>query len=171
MFPLAIATTLSLLLPTPPIAAALPQAIPVERPFSPAHPFRGQHADLIDKAATVPASFRSWAKCVVHRESGGTLTDRTSGLRALNSSYHQGRFQFSRDGNHGGPYRVRDQLVDAGLSRQDAREVRIYLSGRPIWKWPAGDQDALFIEAVQQGGSHHWSLRGSSCEALRHTAP
>jgi hypothetical protein len=62
---------------------------------------------------------------------------------------------------------VKDRLVRSGLPKGKAREVRVYLSARPIERWPALYQHVGFAEVMDRGGSRHWALAGSSCERLR----
>lgn len=147
-------------------AAAM--AIPADvsdREWAVHRPSRGVHASAVRDAATFPAGIRSWASCVIDRESGGTLDDRSSGVGARNpSSSASGRWQFlNNDWNHGLPYMVRDRLVDHGMSKADAREVRIWLQQRPISQWPGWYQDIGFLEVVERGGRHHWNGGGHSC--------
>lgn len=133
-----------------------------DREWAVSRPNRGAPR-AVAAAATVPPRYRTWAACVLDRESGGTLADPTSGAGALNGggSGAQGRWQFMPAWNHGGPYMVRDRLVRHGMTPRTARTVRVYLSGRPIHRWPGVYQDALFNEAVTRGGAFHWS--GHTC--------
>lgn len=116
-------------------------------------------------AASFPRNLVSFASCVIDRESGGTLNDRTSGMGARNpSSSASGRWQFlNNDWNHGLPYMVRDRLVRHGMSKAQAREVRIYLQKRPIYRWPGWYQDIGFLEVIERGGRHHWNGGSHSC--------
>jgi Fe-S cluster biosynthesis and repair protein YggX len=56
--------------------------------------------------------------------------------------------------------------VQFGMPFQQAKRVRVYLSGQPIHKWPGELQDVLFNEVIERGGWRHWSLGGSPCNAL-----
>jgi len=127
-------------------------------------PNRGdsRSATIVQRAATFPPSLVSWASCVIDRESGGNLIERQSGVQALNGegSGAQGRWQFMPPWNDGGPYMVKDRLEQFGMPHKDAKEIRIYLSSRPIWKWNGWYQDILFIEANERGGSFHWDGPG-----------
>lgn len=128
-------------------------------------PSRGVHASVVRDAATFPRSIRSWAACVLDRESGGTLDRRTSGQGARNpSSSASGRWQFlDRSWRRGLSFMVRDRLVEHGLPRAQAREVRIWLGKRPISTWPGVYQDIGFLEVVSRGGKHHWNGGSHSC--------
>jgi len=134
------------------------------REWAASRPQRGNSrtAVVVERAATFPAPIRSWAACVLERESGGSLHERQSGSGAMNTegSGAQGRWQFLQSWNHGGPYMVRDRLVQFGLSPAQAREIREYLSGRPISQWHGYWQDILFIEVNERGGSFHWDGPG-----------
>jgi hypothetical protein len=124
---------------------------------------------VVRSAATVPARWRAFARCVLARESGATLERPQSGAGARNpSSSASGRWQFLQ-GSWGRslPYMVRDQLVQHGMPKAQARKVRVYLQSIPISRWPGLYQDMGFIEVVERGGSHHWRLAGSACEAYR----
>jgi len=68
---------------------------------------------------------------------------------------------------HGGPYNVRERLLQFGATRTQAKAVRVYLTGLGrIEKWPALYQRIAFAEALDDGIWHHWSLTGSRCNAL-----
>lgn len=142
---------------------------PVDREWAVNRPTRGSSlmVNTIARAATPPPSVYDWAACVLDRESGGTFDRRQSGTGALNTSGHQGRWQFSRNWNHGGPYMVRDRLIQFGMPAKQAREVRLYLSARPIYRWHGFYQDILFNEAVERDGSHHWAFGGGACDSMR----
>lgn len=128
-------------------------------------PSRGAHGSVVRDAATIPRSLRSWAACVLDRESGGTLDRRSSGQGARNpASSASGRWQFlDRSWRRGLSFMVRDRLVEFGLPRSQARAVRAYLSARPISEWPGWYQDIGFIEVVSRGGKHHWNGGSHSC--------
>lgn len=125
-------------------------------------PSRGAHASAVRKAATFPASIRSWAACVLDRESGGTLDRRSSGQGAANPvSSARGRWQFLDNSWRSGlAYMVRDRLVRFGMPKAQAREVRIWLQQRSIAQWPGWYQDIGFLEVTSRGGRHHWNGPG-----------
>lgn len=116
-------------------------------------------------AATVPRSLRPWAACVLNRESGGTLNDRTSGQGARNPvSSASGRWQFlDTSWRSGLSFMVRDRLIRFGMPKAQAREVRLYLGARPISEWHGLWQDIGFLEVMARGGKHHWSGGSHSC--------
>ena len=58
---------------------------------------------------------------------------------------------------------VRDRLVEFGMPRPAARQVRLYLGARPISAWPGWYQDIGFLEVVERGGRHHWNGGSHSC--------
>lgn len=146
------------------IAAALIHTDSTDREWAIQRPSRGIHASAVREAATFPPSLRPWAACVLDRESGGTLDDRTSGQGARNpSSSAQGRWQML-DGSgwrDGGAWMVRDRLIDSGMPRAAAADVREFLASTPIYRWPGLYQDVAFIESVERGGAGHW--RGHTC--------
>lgn len=113
-------------------------------------------------AAAFPPGIVSFAQCVLRRESGGTLSDRQSGVSARNpSSSAAGRWQFLNNAwNDGLPFMVADRLVRFGASQREAREVRKYLQSIPIWEWHGYWQDIGFLEVVHRGGKHHWNGPG-----------
>lgn len=126
-------------------------------------PSRGAHSRVVAEAARIPNGIRDWAACVIDRESGGTLDRIQSGVGARNpSSSASGRFQFlDRSWRRGLSFMVRDRLVEFGMPRADARQVRTYLAARPIYQWHGYWQQIGFVEVVQRGGAFHW--RGHSC--------
>lgn len=152
--------------PTPaPVAPQSAEKKDSGREWALNRPSRGVHASVVRDAATIPRSLRPWAACVLDRESGGSLDDRSSGVGARNpSSSASGRWQFlDRSWRDGLAYMVRDRLVDHGLPHRQAREVRVWLQQRPISEWPGWYQDIGFLEVVQRGGRHHWSGGSHSC--------
>jgi hypothetical protein len=122
-------------------------------------PTRGAQPSAVRKAATFPPSIRSFAACVIHRESKGTLDQRQSGSGARNgSSSAQGRWQFlNNDWQHSLPWHVRDRLVQFGMSKAEANKVRRYLDRREIATWDGLWQDIGFIETMERGGKFHWN--------------
>lgn len=161
---------LTIALPLPPSTTVTTPPIPLlsaassdsARAWSANRPNRGESrsASIVKRAATFPPAITDWASCVIDRESGGNLVERQSGVRAYNPSGAQGRWQFMSPWNHGGPYMVRDRLVQFGMPKADAREVREHLSSHPIVEWNGWWQDILMIEAVERGGAFHWDGPG-----------
>lgn len=146
------------------LGAALEVATDNDRELVVERPSRSVSA--VRDASRIPSAWRSFAACVLKRESGATLDRPQSGAGARNpSSSASGRWQFLQ-GSWGRslPYMVADQLVDHGLPRAEARKVRKYLQGLPIHRWPGVYQDMGFIEVVQRGGWAHW--RGATCDGL-----
>jgi hypothetical protein len=175
MFVPAIVLSLSLLMPAPPAPTVMPTATPVSAPsarsdddrreWAVQRPSRGVHARVVVEAATFPRSIRRWAGCVLDRESGGTLDRRTSGQGARNPvSSASGRWQFlDNSWRRGLSFMVRDRLVEHGMPRARAREVRLWLERRHISEWPGILQDIGFLEVVERGGRHHWNGGSHSC--------
>ena len=131
-------------------------------------PHKGTHATAVREAAVVPAKWMRFAKCVAYRETGVTnLNNRQSRENALNArSSASGRWQFlDTQWRRGGSFMVRDRLIDHGMSKQQAKEVRRTLGDTPIRKWDGWFQDVLFNEVIARGGWTHWS-GGKGCNAL-----
>lgn len=61
------------------------------------------------------------------------------------------------------PYMVKDRLVQFGMPKAQARDVREYLSTRPIQKWPGWYQDIGALEVLERGGRHHWNGGSHPC--------
>ena len=140
------------------VALALPATD--DREWAVARPSRSVSA--IRQAATVPPRWQRFEACVVERESGGSPTARNPRSSA------QGLYQFlDRSWRSGLAYMVAGRLRDNGASGPQARAVREWLQRNEIATWPAVYQDIGFIEVVARGGSYHWRLDGSRCEALR----
>ena len=120
---------------------------------------------LVQKAAEFPRSIRGFASCVLDRESGGSLSDRTSGMGARNpSSSASGRWQFlNNNWQHSLPWMVKDRLIRFGMPKDQASQVRTYLDSREIATWHGYWQDIGFIEVMARGGRHHWSGGSHSC--------
>lgn len=143
--------------PAPPLLSASSS-----REWAIQRPSRGAHASAVREAATFPRSLRPWAACVIDRESGGTLDERTSGQGAANpASSARGRWQFlDNSWRRGLAFMVKDRLVEHGMPKQQAKQVRIWLQQRSIAQWPGWYQDIGFIEVVERGGRHHWNGPG-----------
>lgn len=147
------------------VGAALEAATDSDREWAVARPDRSVSA--VRAASTAPTRWRSFAACVLHRESGATLDRPQSGVGALNASGAAGRWQFMPNWRHGLPYMVKDRLVRYGVGNQQATRVRVWLSAHPIHQWPGVYQDMGAFEVLERGGAYHWRLAGSSCEADR----
>ena len=133
-----------------------------DRELSVARPSRSVSA--VRDASAVPSRLVRWASCVLDRESGGTFDRRQSGAGALNTggSGAAGRWQFMPAWRNGLPYMIKDRLVQFGMPRSQARQVRVYLSEvRYIHKYPGIYQDIAMLEVVERGGAFHWD--GHSC--------
>jgi len=63
------------------------------------------------------------------------------------------------------PFKVADRWLAA--RDEEKRNVRTYLRAHEIAAWPATYQTIGFVAVVSAGGSYHWRLAGSSCEAWR----
>jgi hypothetical protein len=108
---------------------------------------------------------RSWAACVLARESGGTLDRPWSGAGAVNTagSSAQGRWQLLDTAwrvNGGIHFIVARRLAAFGMPAPQVRAVREYVRRTPIYRWPAPLQDVAFIQIVTEGGAHHWAGPG-----------
>lgn len=113
---------------------------------------------IVDAAAVSPMP--KFSACVVKRESGGTLEDKTSGVRARNreaGSSASGRWQFiDRDWRRGLSYMVADRLRQFGMPAREARTIRVRLSRKSIDLWPGALQDVGHAEVLERGGWFHW---------------
>lgn len=141
------------------LAADNDRELVVERP--------SRSVAVVRNSSRIPSAWRSFAACVLKRESGATLDRPQSGAGARNTSGSSasGRWQFLQSSwGRSLPYMVADQLVDHGLPRSQARQVRKHLQSIPIHRWPGVYQDMGFIEVVQRGGWAHW--RGATCNGL-----
>lgn len=133
-----------------------------ERKINLQRPSRGYMRSPIREAAEVPARYKTWATCVLRRESGGVLHNKQSREDARNgSSSASGRWQFLSAWQRGGSFMVRDRLVQFGVPKKNAKRVRQYLGNKPIYQWDGFFQDILFNEVVERGGAHHWD--GHTC--------
>lgn len=129
-------------------------------------PSRGTWAGPVRASAAVPSRWRSFAECVLRRESGGVLHNKQSREDARNgSSSAAGRWQFLQAWQRGGSFMVRDRLIQFGMPNGKAREVRIHLGAKPIYQWDGWYQDILFNEVVERGGWTHWT-GGAGCNSL-----
>jgi hypothetical protein len=133
-----------------------------DRAVSLEQPSRGSHASVIREAAKVPAKHRSFASCVLDRESGGTLDRIQSGVGAKNpNSTASGRWQFlDSQWREGLSFMVRDRLVQFGMPNDDARTIRQQLSTQPIYEWHGYWQQIGFVEVITRGGEQHWKGHG-----------
>ena len=121
-------------------------------------------------AAQIPHDWHTFAECVLDRESGATLDDPTSGLRAKNPrSSASGRWQFLDNAwRHGLAHMVAERLHDHGMPWREAKAERKKLRAKPIRYWPAWAQDAGFAAVIDTpNGWKHWHLPGSPCNTLR----
>ena len=115
---------------------------------------------IIDAAAVSPMP--KFSACVVKRESGGTLADKTSGVRARNheaGSSASGRWQFLDRAwriNGGLHYMVAERLRQFGMPAREARTIRVTLARTPIHLWPGALQDVGHAEVLERGGWFHW---------------
>ena len=148
------------------IMGAALEAVSEPREVALHRPTRGAHAGAVREAATPPPKWAGFARCVLRRESGAVLGNRQSREDARNgSSSAAGRWQFLSAWQHGGSFMVRDRLVQFGMPKAQAREVRKHLGQRPIYKWDGWWQDVLFNEVVERGGWTHWT-GGGGCNRL-----
>lgn len=135
-----------------------------DREWAANRPSRGSYSRVVVKAATPPPRLLRWASCVLDRESGGTFDRRQSGAGALNGggSGAAGRWQFMPAWRNGLPYMIKDRLVQFGMPKKQARQVRIYLSNlHYINRYPGLYQDVAMLEVVERGGAFHWD--GHTC--------
>lgn len=139
----------------------------LERTVDIKKPAAGAFGEQIESAARVPKKWRPFARCVLDRESGGTLERKNSGEGARNPrSSASGRWQFlDNNWRSGLAHMVRERLVDHGMPKSHAKEVRMELKSKPINKWDGHWQDIGFVAVIQEGGWYHW--RGHSCNGLR----
>lgn len=145
--------------PAPVTAAGVSGEWRVQRP--------NRSSSVIRAAATVPARWRSFAVCVLHRESGATLDRPQSGAGARNShSSASGRWQMldASGWRVGGAHMVRTRLIRFGATRIQARAVYRYLAATPIYRWHGTWQDIAAFESLEAGGWRAWS--GARCNGL-----
>ena len=88
-------------------------------------------------------------------------------MRARNPrSSAQGRWQFLNSSwNEPLGYIVADRLKDKGVPKSVAKEIRIELQSKPIYKWHGYFQDVGFVAVVTDGGWQHWN--GHTCNGKR----
>jgi len=126
-------------------------------------------AGPIQQAAVIPVEHRAFAACVSERESHGNYraVNRDEQGRKQPSSA-RGRWQFIQsDWGHGLPFMVADRLVQFGMPRRDARQIRKQMAAKPIDKWTPVLQDIGFVAVVtHDGGWRHWALKNSRCNSL-----
>jgi hypothetical protein len=120
-------------------------------------------------AATVPAHWRAFARCVLKRETGGVLANSQSREDAVNrsGSSASGRWQMldASGWRTGGAWLVYKRLRHVGIAGDEAHRVRRYLSHTPIHHWDGSFQDMAFIQSVLEGGWFHWR-NGGPCDQL-----
>ena len=173
--------SLSLLLPMPPVptveakssstsqmtVTTVASTADGQREWAANRPNRGasRSVSVVLQAAAVPPSLVSFARCVLERESGGSLDRVQSGAGARNpASSAAGRWQFlDRSWRKGLSFMVRDRLGRFGLPKAQAREVRVWLAAHPIYQWHGLYQDAGFLEVIDRGGRHHWNGGSHAC--------
>ena len=139
---------------------------PKARSFSPSQPTRSAWAmPVLRKASAVPQRYLSFARCVLDRESGGTLERIQSGAGARNpASSAQGRWQFlDHSWRPGLSHMVVERLEKFGLPKADGKKVRAWLASHPIAEWHGYYQDTGFVAVVLAGGRHHWNGGSHSC--------
>jgi hypothetical protein len=133
----------------------------IDREVSLHQPSRGAYSSAVREAARVPDRWRAYAECVLRRESGGVLHNKQSREDARNpTSSAQGRWQFLQAWQHGGSFMVRDRLVQYGMPKDQARQVREWLGSHQIADWDGYWQDILFNEVIERGGKKHWNGPG-----------
>lgn len=135
-----------------------------DRQWAVNRPSRGMHASVVQQASRIPSRWTRWAHCVSQRESGGSYTARNP------SSSAQGRWQLldrswrQQGGIH---FIVSKRLKEFGMPTGVRKVVRDYLHRTEIARWPGPYQDIAAIQIWEDGGSFHWRLAGSACEAYR----
>lgn len=141
----------------------------LERSVDMKTPTAGAFAEQIESAARVPKKWRPFARCVLDRESGGTLEQKNSGEGARNPrSSASGRWQMldGQGWRTGAAWMVQKRLVEFGVPKPHTKEVRLELRSKPIHKWDGHWQDIAFIASVTEGGWFHWR-NGGRCDGLR----
>lgn len=116
-----------------------------------------QNHAILTAAATPPKGLTQWSKCVLKRETGAVLHNKTSRQDAKNkTSSASGRWQFLNAWQKGLPYMVKERLMDKGMTHTDSKKVRMQLSAKPIREWPGIYQDIGAFEVMERGGFYHW---------------
>ena len=136
------------------------------RSFNPSQPTRSAWAmPVLRGAAAIPRHWVPFARCVLDRESGGTLERIQSGAGARNSSSSaSGRWQFLDSQWRGGlSHMVTERLVKFGLPKADGKKVQRWLASHPIADWHGYYQDTGFVSVVLAGGRHHWNGGSHAC--------
>ena len=157
--------------PTPPPALLGGGVLPSDRAWSVERPSRGVAGGPVRRASQIPAWMRSWAGCVLARESGGTLDRPWSGAGARNPSPNssaQGRWQLLDTAwrvNGGIHFIVARRLAAFGMPAPQVRAIRDYVRRTPIHRWPAPLQDIAFVQIVTEGGARHWAGPGCGLPA------
>jgi hypothetical protein len=130
-------------------------------------PMSGGYTDDIVAAAFIPEKWRPFSKCVLGRESGGTLTKKNSGEGAKNpNSSASGRWQFlDSQWRSGLASMVASRLEDEGVPKKHTKGLRAHLKARPINKWDGWFQDIGHRAVISAGGWRHWS-GGNGCNSL-----
>lgn len=140
---------------------------PVAKPFRPDRPTLGPAwvLPVLRRAAAIPHQYLSFARCVLDRESGGTLERIQSGVGARNpASSAAGRWQFlDRSWRSGLSHMVAERLIANGFPKAEGKKVRAWLAAHPIYQWHGYYQDTGFVAVVTAGGSHHWNGGSHSC--------
>jgi len=109
-----------------------------DRELSVARPSRSVSA--VRDASTVPPGWEAFAECVEQRESGGNpsiLNHEGSGAAGL--------FQLMPPWRHGGPYNVRERLLQYGATKKQAKAVRATRDAK------LAATDWVVIKAVETG--------------------
>lgn len=127
-------------------------------------PSRGSSTSVIvDRASTMPPEWAEFIECVIDRESGGNP-------HVVNASGHMGLVQFSKDWQHGAPYKVVERFKRFGMKVTVARALRVDLQRTPINQWHRVYQLTAFIEVLDREGRafalRHWGHPGSRCNGL-----
>lgn len=131
-----------------------------DREWSVARPDRSVSA--VRDASAVPARWRPFEKCVARRESHRNPKARNPRSSAM------GTYQFlDHSWRSGLAFMVAARLREHGTTKAQARKVRQWLQRHEIARWPATYQTIGFVAVVSAGGSFHWRLAGSPCEAYR----
>lgn len=125
------------------------------------HP--SQQKNIVATAARIPETLKDWTRCVSKRESHHNYRARNK------TSSAQGRYQFLDYRwriNGGIEHVVARRLTDFGLPKTTVRAIREHLSVTEIAKWDPPFQNIAFIQVVEEGGSSHWYLSGSTCNQM-----